>query len=393
MPTTIQVRRGTSSQWTTSNPVLAAGEFGYETDTGKFKIGNASSAWSDLLYFITATGAPLTDGDKGDITVSGSGSIWSIDSGAITNAKVATGIDAVKIGAGTVSNAEFGYLDGVTSAIQTQLDGKQATLPTFTSGHVLFGDGDSVPSTDSYLTWDSANTRLVARKVYVNSAPVATKNYGTISVGGGVFDGSSTGFFNGNTSGTSIAANEASGYVGDLLNLAIAGVSKFQVTRFGGLNMAGDLSMLGGFVAYGTNVFSGTATYLNRLTSSFAPTATANYGAVSFGSGGFSGSAGHFSGHASGTELAMNTASGFTGNLADLQVGGASKFKVTSVGAVVVYNVVRLKGYTVATLPAGVQGDTCYVTDAVAPTFLGVLVGGGTVVCPAFYDGTNWVAK
>lgn len=53
--------------------------------------------------------------------------------------------------------------------------------------------------------------------------------------------------------------------------------------------------------------------------------------------------------------------------------------------------VVRLKNYTVATLPAGTQGDTAFVTDALAPTFLTAVVGGGAVVTPVFYDGTNWV--
>lgn len=52
----------------------------------------------------------------------------------------------------------------------------------------------------------------------------------------------------------------------------------------------------------------------------------------------------------------------------------------------------NLKNYTVATLPTGVRGDMAYVTDAVAPTYLGALTGGGTVVCPVFYDGTRWVS-
>lgn len=39
-------------------------------------------------------------------------------------ANLPTGIDATKIGAGTVSDTEIGYVDGVTSSIQTQLDAK-----------------------------------------------------------------------------------------------------------------------------------------------------------------------------------------------------------------------------------------------------------------------------
>jgi len=54
--------------------------------------------------------------------------------------------------------------------------------------------------------------------------------------------------------------------------------------------------------------------------------------------------------------------------------------------------VVRLKGYTVATLPAGTQGDTAFVTDATTPTYLGALTGGGAVVTPVFYDGAVWVS-
>lgn len=54
-------------------------------------------------------------------------------------------------------------------------------------------------------------------------------------------------------------------------------------------------------------------------------------------------------------------------------------------------HVVRKKGYTVAGLPAGTQGDTAFVTDALAPSFLAIIVGGGAVVTPVFYNGTNWV--
>ena len=49
--TQIQARRGTAATWTSTNPTLAAGETGYETDTGKFKIGTGSTAWASLGYF------------------------------------------------------------------------------------------------------------------------------------------------------------------------------------------------------------------------------------------------------------------------------------------------------------------------------------------------------
>ena len=47
----IQLRRDTAANWTSANPTLSSGELGYETDTGKFKIGNAAgTAWTSLSY-------------------------------------------------------------------------------------------------------------------------------------------------------------------------------------------------------------------------------------------------------------------------------------------------------------------------------------------------------
>jgi len=47
----IQIRRGTSSEWSTSNPILAQGEVGYELNTGKAKVGDGLTAWNSLGYF------------------------------------------------------------------------------------------------------------------------------------------------------------------------------------------------------------------------------------------------------------------------------------------------------------------------------------------------------
>ena len=58
-------------------------------------------------------------------------SITNIDN---ANIKASAAIDATKIHNGNVSNTEFGYLDGVTSAIQTQLDSKLSNITGQTLG-------------------------------------------------------------------------------------------------------------------------------------------------------------------------------------------------------------------------------------------------------------------
>jgi hypothetical protein len=91
------------------------------------------------------------------------GTVW-VDS-TIQAADLPTGIDAAKIGTGVVSNTEFGYLDGVTSAIQTQLNAKQATLTnpvtgTGTSGQVTYFTGTSAVTGSNNLFWDATNNRF-----------------------------------------------------------------------------------------------------------------------------------------------------------------------------------------------------------------------------------------
>jgi hypothetical protein len=77
-----------------------------------------------------------------------------------------------------------------------------------------------------------------------------------------------------------------------------------------------------------------------------------------------------------------NGGSTFTTPVVTIEDGGRTLFG----------GVVNLKNYTVATLPGGTRGDIAYVTNALAPTFLAVIVGGGAVVAPVFYDGSAWVS-
>lgn len=48
MSVTIQLRRGTATEWSTANPVLAEGEVGLVTDDLSYKIGDGTTAWNSL---------------------------------------------------------------------------------------------------------------------------------------------------------------------------------------------------------------------------------------------------------------------------------------------------------------------------------------------------------
>tara|TARA_B100000945_G_scaffold315596_1_gene315026 strand:+ start:170 stop:1441 length:1272 start_codon:yes stop_codon:yes gene_type:complete len=66
-------------------------------------------------------------------------------SGAVTNAEIGSGaaIDAAKIADGSVSSAEFQHLDGVTSAIQTQIDTKTTIAAVYPVGSIYINATNS----------------------------------------------------------------------------------------------------------------------------------------------------------------------------------------------------------------------------------------------------------
>ena len=165
----ILLRRDTSSNWTSGNAVLASGEVGYETNTGKFKIGNGSTAWTSLGYSIASNISAAVLNDLGDVTitsaadgdflrwngtawindavnlstdtigsfvqslVAGTGVTLSNNSGENATPTVAVDTSVIQARVANITDTEIGYLDGVSSAIQTQLNAKAPTAsPTFT---------------------------------------------------------------------------------------------------------------------------------------------------------------------------------------------------------------------------------------------------------------------
>lgn len=60
MTNSIQWKRDTAANWTSSNRVLLSGEMGFETDTKRFKIGDGATAWNSLVYETSAPPVTLT---------------------------------------------------------------------------------------------------------------------------------------------------------------------------------------------------------------------------------------------------------------------------------------------------------------------------------------------
>jgi len=239
MATRMQQRRGTASQWVSSNsgngPILNAGEIGWESDTNKFKVGDGVSYWADLDYFadinstvnpafgssITFEGATanafettlaVTDPTADRTitfpdatgTVALTSDISELSQDAIDSALTAgTGItktyndaantltlavDTATIQArvADVSDTEIGYLNGVTSAIQTQMDAK-APL----AAPALTGDATAVNLTISGnltvngTTTNINSTNLVVEDKNIILADVETPT-DTTADGGGI---------------------------------------------------------------------------------------------------------------------------------------------------------------------------------------------------------------
>lgn len=70
----IKLRRGTSAEWSSANPVLAEGEAGYDSTLNKLKIGNGVDTWSALSFLEAAeSDLSITDVVTGNVSTSAHG--------------------------------------------------------------------------------------------------------------------------------------------------------------------------------------------------------------------------------------------------------------------------------------------------------------------------------
>jgi hypothetical protein len=193
MSVRIQLRRDTAANWTSTNPTLAQGEPGYETDTGKIKYGDGSTAWSTLAY---APASNILDGLIVDSDINTSAAINKVkisgtaitaaDTGTVTNTMLAGSIAPSKISGtavvdtderlsdartptdGSVTTAKI--VDGAVTPVKLDRSYAPSASPTFT-GTVTIPAGASI---DGYLTSAAAASTYQTQAGMSNYLPTSS---------------------------------------------------------------------------------------------------------------------------------------------------------------------------------------------------------------------------
>lgn len=163
--TTIQLRRGTAAQWSEADPTLAAGEFGWESDTGNFKIGDGVTPWNTQPYWISEVGSHYhTASQISDSTTFGQSLIKAVDAAA---ARSIIGAGSSNLELGTTSTTampgdhtfDFSEIQGTLSTAQ---------LPPLAVNDVFVVDSESAMLAlsaqrgDMVIRTDSGDTYVLA---------------------------------------------------------------------------------------------------------------------------------------------------------------------------------------------------------------------------------------
>jgi hypothetical protein len=210
MATRMQQRRGTAAEWTSADPVLAAGEIGYETDTGRFKFGDGVTSWSSIEYFSSANdiidGAPaaldtlnelaaaLNDDENFAATVTAAldlrvkgyaqtASDWSTDTDPVLPLSILIETDTgkFKVNSSTSNNNAFADLDyavlqndfdSVISPITTDVQNNSTDIATL-QGDVSSLNTTTATNVSNIGTLDAALTTLDGQ-VSTNISDIAT---------------------------------------------------------------------------------------------------------------------------------------------------------------------------------------------------------------------------
>lgn len=201
--TRLQVRRGISSTWTSSNPVLYAGEMGFETDTGRIKIGDGTTAWNSLDYnAVTPASFLAGSGLSVNVAADGSTVTYSLSDPTIQVSDITDFIDGVNdrvadlITAG--SGIQLTYTDSGNDSSSLQVAVTGVSLSGHTHNLSQITDVTASATEVNYLDGSLPGTGVAGKAVVLDSNLNITNlgnvsTTGTLTVGGNlIINGTTT---------------------------------------------------------------------------------------------------------------------------------------------------------------------------------------------------------
>lgn len=172
-------RRDTAANWTSANPTLLAGEIGLESDTGYWKVGDGSTAWTSLAY-VSGLGAEipvnrLADGSARQLlqtAANGTDVEWTsnVDVPGTLDVTGAATFDAAVTIQGDLT------VNGTTTTIDTQhliVEDKNVVIGQVTTPSDVTADGGGITlkgTTDKTIQWiDSTDAWTLSEHVNIAS--------------------------------------------------------------------------------------------------------------------------------------------------------------------------------------------------------------------------------
>lgn len=181
MAVIIQLRNDTSTNWASVNPVLAEGELGFETDTGKAKLGDGISGWTALSYYSFGVSGTDVQVDGTSITVNNEADLTAVTlAGPVRGVKPAcTTITAADTTVTLTANTTYAHqpATGCTYTLTTPTDltvysGFILMIDTTNSASIAFQTDDS-PATSIVL---NGNPTIATGKKYTVTGQYSVLN-------------------------------------------------------------------------------------------------------------------------------------------------------------------------------------------------------------------------
>lgn len=251
----VTVSDGTSL--TAMTPDIAIGSTPYATVADSLQ----GKAVTDLVQ-VNSTSAQLTQANLESVftTAAQVAELQNLSNGASTKyvaqSSSGTVVPGVATAPSTPTTGQFWY-NTSTNSLQYYNGTTVQTLGTSSYGTNITGSSAltvAAGGTNQSLTLSGSGTGSVllsnnvgigttapVSKLNVAGTPVASTNYGLISIGSGAFDGASAGYFFGTSAGTVEAINMSTGYSGNFIDYQLAGASRFKVDASGNLTLTGNI--------------------------------------------------------------------------------------------------------------------------------------------------------